>query len=99
MLDLGTESKFWHKRLAEDLISVGEADLFLYGDCMYDCYKALESMQTKLRIAWIPRQEDPLSLVERLPRTLKDTAVLVKGSRGLKLERISQAIQTKYQSS
>lgn len=102
MLDLGQESKKWHLELASLLANAPEVHLCLYGTAMYDVYQHLTkkinvtpttSNENRL-ITYRPASEDPTGFLNELSET-NGCVFLVKGSRGMGLERMSQALTDK----
>lgn len=99
MLDLGEESKFWHEDLFRSLSQVQNAHLCLYGSSMYDCYKLLHEKedtllkQNQARLFWLNTSEDPSLFLSYIEPSLPHAVILVKGSRGMRLERLTKVIE------
>jgi UDP-N-acetylmuramoyl-tripeptide--D-alanyl-D-alanine ligase len=105
MLDLGEESNHWHESLISSMIKLKEADLCLYGSAMYSCYKLLLEIQDKLlkengtRIFWLDSKNDPAKFLECVrPEEFSLSLILVKGSRGMRLERFVKVLEEKCKS-
>ncbi len=102
MLDLGEESKYWHEKVFHALKNIKNAYLCLYGTAMYDCYKLLKETEdlllseNKTRIFWRTVQEDPSQFLTDISVNLSGFVILVKGSRGMKLDRVIKSIELKY---
>lgn len=97
MLDLGHESLQWHLDILPSLLAISHATVFLHGDAMGQIYQALND-KLKTRIFHIAKSEDPVQSLEALGISFADTLVLVKGSRGMKLERVVKYLESKYNS-
>ncbi len=101
MLELEDESKFWHENLAFQLADLQNADLCLFGSAMYNCYGRLKETRKivpvsdakDLLLEWSSDTVDPSVFLEKLGPFLKGAIILVKGSRGLKLERFVQSVE------
>lgn len=102
MLDLGTESKHWHMELTHILKKLKHTHLCLYGPAMYDCYKLLKENEDRLltenqtRVFWRDAFEHPGLFFDQLPADLSNYIILVKGSRGMQLERFILAAEEKF---
>lgn len=102
MLDLGNESKYWHEQAIHALKNIKNAYLCLYGSAMYDCFKLLKETEdsliskNKTRIFWRPTQEDPSEFLTDINANLSGFVILVKGSRGMKLDRVVKSLELKY---
>jgi UDP-N-acetylmuramoyl-L-alanyl-D-glutamate--2,6-diaminopimelate ligase len=88
MLDLGGDSERLHLALSEPLREFldGGARIFLYGGEMGAVHRALPETRH------LPRDADPRALIDQLGLDRNDAVVLVKGSRGMHLERVVDAI-------
>jgi len=100
MLDLGEESKHWHTELFYTLKNLKHTHLCLYGQAMYDCYKLLKENEDRLnenqtRVFWLSAAEHPELFFQQLPTDFSPFVILVKGSRGMKLERFIHVVQEK----
>nr|BFD31526.1 hypothetical protein GTC16762_11440 [Pigmentibacter ruber] len=102
MLDLGNESKYWHENVFHALKNIKNAYLCLYGLAMYDCYKLLKETEdlllseNKTRIFWRAAQDDPSQFLTDIHVNLSGFVILVKGSRGMKLDRVIKSIESVY---
>jgi hypothetical protein len=82
MLDLGADSARWHEAMAPRLASMRGAHVRLYGGRMPALAPLLPEAASVGRAA---RSEDPCALIDL--HGLERSIVLVKGSRGMALER------------
>lgn len=102
MLDLGSESKYWHEKIFYLLKNLQNTYLCLYGSAMYDCYKLLKetedmlTVHNKTRLFWLPANEEPSRFLNNIDVNMSDLVILVKGSRGMKLDRLVKSIEQKY---
>ncbi len=102
MLELGTESKYWHEKIFYSLKNLQNSYLCLYGSGMYDCYKLLKNIEDELislnntKIYWLAKSEDPNKFLSEIKVNLLDFLILVKGSRGMKLDRIVKTIEKNF---
>ena len=102
MLDLGSESKYWHEKIFNSLKNLQNTYLCLYGSAMYDCYKLLKETedmlisQNKTRLFWLAANEEPSQFLSNINVNMSGLVILVKGSRGMKLDRLVKSIEEKY---
>ncbi len=102
MLDLGSESKYWHEKIFYSLKNLHNTYLCLYGSAMYDCYKLLKETEdmlisnNKTRLFWLAADEEPSHFLNVIDINMSDFVILVKGSRGMKLDRFVKSIENKY---
>ena len=97
MLDLGKQSKKCHTEIAKNLIKFPDTHLCLYGTAMYDCFqeimeKEIELEKQRIKVTWLPSSEDPKLFLDKITELEKVELIFVKGSRGMKLERFTQAL-------
>jgi UDP-N-acetylmuramoyl-tripeptide--D-alanyl-D-alanine ligase len=101
MLDLGSESKYWHEKIFCMLKNLQNAYLCLYGSAMYDCYKLLKETEdmlisnNKTRLFWLAANEEPSKFLNVIDVNMSNFVILVKGSRGMKLDRLVKSIEEK----
>jgi UDP-N-acetylmuramoyl-L-alanyl-D-glutamate--2,6-diaminopimelate ligase len=90
MLELGAESERLHVALSDSLRSLlaDGARVFLYGDEMRVLHRALGDDRTTI----LPRDADPRALLDDPAFGVADAVILVKGSRGMHLERVVTAL-------
>lgn len=92
MLELGTESKAAHEAVAERAVAANPALLVLIGEEMRAAYdKALSMGFSRARLVYEPLHDDAaIARVAAAVRTAaaRDDLVLLKGSRGMALERL-----------
>ena len=101
MLELGEESKSWHVDLAGALATLGNCTISLYGDEMTHLYEHLlcqrdsEKSWPHCVLAHLPRSADPRDFLKgpQAVAMLKDAVVLVKGSRGMAMERVIDRVK------
>ncbi|MES2614892.1 MAG: hypothetical protein V4591_05710, partial [Bdellovibrionota bacterium] len=81
-----------------------QTHLCLYGSAMYSCYKLLQEIKESLlkengtRVFWMDVNENPNRFFDEVTLNLSQSVVLVKGSRGMKLERFVQMLGDKCKS-
>lgn len=96
MLDLGTESAKWHRELIGALTAIGGLRLFLFGRAMLELGEELSAAgRADLIAGRLEAEEDPVALVADLALP-EGAIVLVKGSRGMRMERVSRYLELAY---
>lgn len=102
MLELGDESQFWHESLFPHLKGLSNTHLCLFGSAMYNCYRLFKEMDTDLiqnqqmYVEWLGADQNPAEFFEKLSSSLKGSIILVKGSRGMRLERFVHCIKNSF---
>ncbi|MBF0098814.1 MAG: UDP-N-acetylmuramoyl-tripeptide--D-alanyl-D-alanine ligase [Magnetococcales bacterium] len=97
MLELGKEAGLLHKELYHDLLENQISLLFTAGPLMYALHQEIEKQQANgvaQRIQAQHRQNPAEWLDQISPLLLPQDVVLVKGSRGMKMERIVENLVT-----
>ena len=97
MLELGNESKRWHLDTLQKLKDFQSGTLCLYGAAMYDVYKSMCDSQKAggfagLSVHHKEINQNPEEFLKLLPDSIENTFFLVKGSRGMNLERFSNEL-------
>jgi UDP-N-acetylmuramyl pentapeptide synthase len=96
MLDLGQASADRHRELISVLASMPESQLYLYGKEMYSVFMELSGATSEQEWASLHREglhhldseADPTQWLESLVLPDGPVVILLKGSRGMKLERL-----------
>lgn len=101
MLDLGQESKKWHLELVRDITRLSNCHLCLYGDAMYDVYKAITDETNFVTregnaVSYLGKNEEPTKFLESFPKEISNGVVLVKASRGMDLGRVVKAVTERF---
>lgn len=91
MFELGPESEFYHRKLSKDILKCFPDRIFLIGEKMSSLHSKLKGMN--LNSSHYPDRET-LKLVLRLA-DFSNSVVLVKGSRGMKMEEFVEVINNK----
>ena len=89
MLELGAEEERWHRELAEPLMAALPAGVLLYGPRMKWLLDELKSRHYSGVLCHFQTHEELAQELSRLVR--KGSVVLVKGSRGMKMENVLSA--------
>jgi len=91
MLELGEEERAYHESLALDIMNMDLAGILLYGPRMKWLYDELSRKNINTQLTW--SEDEYGRLIEViLTETDKDSLILVKGSRGMTLEKIILAV-------
>ena len=88
MLDLGSESSRLHEELIFDLESMPNCQLYLYGEAMYPVFIKLKEHGFRGQLSHLPRERAPEQWLTDLPPRGCPVFALVKGSRGMAMERL-----------
>ena len=92
MLELGEESQKLHTALAAPLMKIDNVRVFTYGEMMYHLFKELKKYYVPV---W--HFTDRAAMIENIKDTdLSHSVILVKGSRGMKMEEFVNIIIEKY---
>ncbi len=88
MLELGEQEKKFHEDIFDNLIDAKIGKIFLYGSRMESLYKKLKKNKDmgKLVDKEIEYFTDKIAIKEKLGKIDKEKAVLIKASRGMRLE-------------
>jgi UDP-N-acetylmuramoyl-tripeptide--D-alanyl-D-alanine ligase len=97
MLDLGDQSAALHDDLISDLESMPNCQLYLYGEAMYAVFSKLQNIGGNGTLGHLHRAEDPAQWIAALPRRQGPVFVLVKGSRGMAMERLVPGLRKHMQ--
>ena len=87
MLELGEDERMYHESLADELLTMKLKGILLYGPRMKWLYEVLRNQHKELRLTWSEDDYEPFEN-ELRNYTGVDSVVLLKGSRGMELERI-----------
>ena len=92
MRELGEESAKLHKALAAPLMKIDNVRVFTIGEHMYNLFKELKKYYVPV---W--HFTDRKALIENINDTdFAHSVILVKGSRGMKMEEFVNIIKEKY---
>lgn len=86
MLELGHDEKSFHEDLAQEIHANQISTVCLYGPRMGYLYEVLKNRFDEAHL--LHSQEDYTPIIEKLRQASSESIVLLKGSRGMKLETI-----------
>ena len=92
MLELGEDEKLFHENLAESIDPAKIFKVCLFGPRMKWLYEKLATKFAAENLVYSETEYTPIEEAIRLNAT-QDSLVLLKGSRGMKLETILKAFQ------
>lgn len=93
MLELGEDEKPFHEQLAEHIDAEKVAYVCLYGPRMRWLYEKLQAVFPQNRLVYSEVAYEPI--IEAIyTAATKDSLILVKGSRGMKLEAIIKGVES-----
>jgi UDP-N-acetylmuramoyl-tripeptide--D-alanyl-D-alanine ligase len=94
MLELGAGEEGYHRALADSLIGLGFEHVLLYGPRMQSLHQELQGRGYKGTLSHHPSHEDLAKIL--LTQAAPGDAILIKGSRGMKMEEIWKSISSKW---
>ncbi len=89
MLELGPNEKLFHENLSEDIHTQEISYICLFGPRMAYLYDILKERFDAEHLLYV--KDDYAPIIEKLQQANKESIVLLKGSRGMKLETILNA--------
>ncbi|MER2088326.1 MAG: UDP-N-acetylmuramoyl-tripeptide--D-alanyl-D-alanine ligase [Sporosarcina sp.] len=92
MLELGEEERSYHENLAAQIMVMNLEGILLFGPRMKWLYDELQKYGIETRLKWSERSYTPISNTLR-EFTGKNSIILLKGSRGMALERILEDLK------
>lgn len=91
MLELGQQEEAFHRGLADAIISRSIDAVFLFGDRMRWLEDELKKRSFRGQVTHFKKKEDMATTLK--PQLTADDLVLIKGSRGMKMEEIWASLQ------
>jgi len=82
MLELGENSKIMHEKLEDEIKKCKVNSIYLYGKEMKNLYEKIKKMEN---VFYFNKKEE---IIEKIKSIKENKAILLKGSRGMKLEEI-----------
>ncbi len=93
MLELGSESEYWHQDLSRNIAGTDLYAVHAFGSQSRFTIDALRKQKIAVHAAWF---ENPEALAESLISQVRPgDAILFKGSRGMKVERVLEILEAK----
>ncbi len=93
MLELGKDSEIYHRQIGELAKELPIEFFLFYGDQIRHAYDTLR--KTKKKVFFFSRKEDVIAKLREIIREEKNPVVLVKGSRGMRMEEIIEKLTEK----
>lgn len=91
MLELGENERHYHESIAQQLGTINVKGILLVGPRMKWLYEELEKTGNESKIIWSENDHDPL-IATLLSSIDKNSIILLKGSRGMELEKIMDGV-------
>lgn len=88
MRELGPDSRAKHLDLIPALSSMTDCQLYLYGTEMYDVFEELRKAPRHSPMSFLSEESEPTEWLSTLRIPADPVVVLIKGSRGLRMERL-----------
>lgn len=93
MLELGENERAYHYQIGEYIAGEKIDEVYVYGELSREILKGIADHNGKIRTGHFPDRESLTAFL--LDYVRKEDIVLLKGSNGMKLSEVSQAIQNK----
>lgn len=90
MLELGEDSKIYHRQIGDLARELSIDFLILYGDHVRCAYEVLKNTQKTVFL--LETKEDVIRTLKEIIRSVKNPVVLVKGSRSMQMEEIAERL-------
>ncbi|WP_432361703.1 UDP-N-acetylmuramoyl-tripeptide--D-alanyl-D-alanine ligase [Sporosarcina sp. UB5] len=91
MLELGENERHYHESIAEQLGTISLNGILLFGPRMKWLYEELRNNGNETKVIWSENDYNPL-IAELLSSVDENAIVLLKGSRGMALEKIIDGV-------
>jgi UDP-N-acetylmuramoyl-tripeptide--D-alanyl-D-alanine ligase len=91
MLELGEDEQVYHEELANQIVTMHLEGIALYGPRMKWLYDELRKREVTVRLLWTENDYEPIAAILR-EMTDSNSVILLKGSRGMELEHVIQAV-------
>lgn len=86
MLELGENEELYHRNVAADLATASPTSVFLYGKRMLWLFDVLKTSGAKFSVQHFDNHDELCKAL--IPSVTADCTILIKGSRGMKLENV-----------